>query len=59
MGKEKKKCLNQHPETRSVYLSCDEWSACINGRCEEVDELALVLTVDLAVEVRQPVAVGL
>lgn len=42
-----------------VYLSCDERAARINRGCDEADELALVLTVDLAVEVCQPVAVGL
>lgn len=47
--------LNDGP----VYLSCDERAARIDGGCDEADELALVLTVDLAVEVCQPVAVGL
>lgn len=44
---------------QQVYLSCDEGAARINCGCDEADELALVLTVDLAVEVCQPVAVGL
>lgn len=42
-----------------VYLSCDERAARIDGGRDEADELALVLTVHLAVEVCQPVAVGL
>lgn len=50
----KTKWLNQQ-----VYLSCDERAARVNRGCDEADELALVLTVDLAVEVCQPVAVGL
>lgn len=43
----------------SVYLSSDEWATRIYGRCDEVDELALVLTVDLTVELCKPVRVGL
>lgn len=43
----------------SRYLSCDEWAAGIYSRGDEVDELALVLTVDLTVELRKPVGVSL
>lgn len=43
----------------SRYLSCDEWAAGIYSRGDEVDELALVLTVDLTVELCKPVGVSL
>lgn len=41
------------------YLRCDEWAAGVHSRGDEVDELALVLTVDLTVELREPVGVSL
>lgn len=41
------------------YLSCDEWTTGIYCRSDEVDELALVLTVDFTVELCKPMRVGL
>lgn len=46
-------------EYESSYLSCDEWTTGIYWRCDEVHELALVLTVDLTVELCKPMWVGL
>lgn len=46
-------------EYESNYLRCDEWATGVYCRCDEVDELALVLTVDLAVELCKPMRVGL
>lgn len=41
------------------YLCCDEWATGIYCRCDEVHELALVLGVNLAVELCKPMGVGL
>lgn len=41
------------------YLCCDEWAASIDSGGDEVYELALVLTVDLTVELCKPVGVSL
>lgn len=43
----------------SSYLSSYEWATGIYCRCDEVDELGLVLTVDLTVELCKPMRVGL
>ena len=45
--------------TLTLYLSCDKWATGIYCRCNEVDELALVLTMDFTVELCEPMRVGL
>lgn len=46
-------------EFEANYLGCDEWTTGIYCRRDEVDELALVLTVDFTVELCEPVRIGL
>lgn len=46
-------------KSESRYLRCDERTASIYSRSDEVDELALILSVDLTVELCKPVRVSL
>lgn len=46
-------------KSESRYLRCDERAASIYSRSDEVDELALILSVDLTVELCKPVRVSL